>query len=70
MGLHVIRLFTCERYDPNAEDEERRKELGRSIAMLREDYERLLREGTSPSAVKKRRPWHRPEAADGNGGGG
>jgi hypothetical protein len=61
IGLQIVRLITCGRFDPNAQDEKKRKELGRSIAMLREDHERLLQAPLSQRAEMRRRLWQQPE---------
>jgi hypothetical protein len=57
IGLTIVRPITCDRFDPNAQDVGERKQLGRSVAMLREDYERLLSAPLSQRAEMRRRLW-------------
>jgi hypothetical protein len=46
IGLVVGKLVLASRYDPNSDDSEARKQLGRSRAMLREEFDQQAEPGT------------------------
>jgi hypothetical protein len=43
LGLLVVRFVTIRRYDPNSQDAETRKRIGQGRALLREQWEQLVK---------------------------
>jgi hypothetical protein len=58
LALQVLKFMLCRRYDPNAEDVESRKQLGRSQALIERVEIRLGVDGKDGVLIQERTIWY------------